>query len=62
MTQKIYSAQLEVWEWKDILYKELNIVPRKNWAKHLNDLAKETIIKLERLQYEKCLKDERKSN
>ena len=53
MTQKIHNAQLEVWEWKEALYKELQDVPRANWAEYLYNLAKEPIKYLEKLKAEK---------
>lgn len=53
MTPKIHNAQLEVWEWKDTLYKELQNIPRANWAKNLNDSASDTIKYLEKLRKEK---------
>jgi hypothetical protein len=49
MNNNEYLAQLEVWEWKEILYNELKTsVPRNNWAEHLNNLAKSTIKFLEK--------------
>lgn len=48
MNNNEYLAQIEVWEWKEILYSELKTsVPRNNWAEHLNNLAKDTIMFLE---------------
>ena len=46
MTQKIHNAQLEVWEWKETLYKQLQDIPRQKWAEYLNNLALKTIKEL----------------
>jgi len=55
MIQKISKAQLEVWEWKETLYKELQSVPRANWAEYLNNSAAETINLIKKLREEKEL-------
>jgi|GEM_PF-2799726 len=50
MKQTKHEAQIEVWEWKETLYKELKKIPRELWAKYLNDKAKDTIQNLEELK------------
>jgi len=55
MERKIIKAQVEVWDWKESLYHELQSIPRKNWVDYLINLSKDTIKILEEKKKEKQL-------
>ena len=52
MEAKISKAQIEVWEWKENLYKELKSIPRSEKLKYIRNKIK---ITAERFKKEKSV-------
>jgi hypothetical protein len=50
METKISKAQIEVWDWKESLYKELLTVPKSERLKYIRDKVSDTIAKIKSKQ------------
>ena len=47
-TEHISKAQLEVWEWKQRAYEELQNIPREKWMEYIKDKTQPVIEELMR--------------
>jgi len=50
MKAKISKAQLEVWEWKEKAFKELEKIPEKERVDYIMNKVKKTIEKIKKKQ------------
>ena len=48
MESKVSKAQIEVWEWKDLLYEELKDIPKELRLKFIKEKVKKTIEQISR--------------
>ena len=46
MKAKISKAQIEVWEWKENLSKELLKIPKNERLKHIREKVKKTVERI----------------
>ena len=52
-TENISKAQLEVWEWKQRAYEELQNIPREKWMEYISNKTQpiiDEIMKRKKLQ------------